>query len=402
MTSFTKRLAKLTLVEKKAAYKEAKAQYYNAGNSELTDAEFDALEDSIRTEAPNWAGLKATGIKAERIGKKSEVDLTVPMPSLDKLQAGNPVKLNRWLTTSISEAHVVVSEKLDGSSVQGEYHYGKLVRLTTRGDGVVGKGVNYFIPHVNLPAMVKGFKAKSLVVIRFEAVMKRKTYAKKWAGEYDSARALASSLLNRQDVAPALADLDFVALRVLRPLVPLSEGLDMISIQGFNTTKYDVCFTSRLTDGFLTKRLATVRQTSEYETDGLVIHSDEAGLTVTGDRPKYARAYKVNDEDSAPVTRIVRIQWQPSQFGVLVPKAIIEPVKFGGVTVKQAALHNAKWAIERGCGVGAVVKVLRSGDIIPKIVSVETPEDFVLPKTSEFGKFVWDATRTNIVLVAGR
>lgn len=400
MSKFIKSLKSMDLVDKKALYKKAKDSYYNEGNSTMTDAEFDALEDSIRSEQPEWVGLKKTGIKpkAERVGKKTDIKLTVPMPSLDKIQSGSEGGLNRWVA-SLNGEHVVIGAKYDGSSMQGEWIFGKLTKLVTRGDGEIGKDVSYFIPHVDLPLKVKAWANTQSVVIRFEAVCKTKTWAKRWSEEYDSARAMASSVFNRQDVAPAMADINFIALRVLQPSMSLSVGLARLAKLGFSVQSHTVVGSDLLTDEHLVKHLEKLRNVCLYETDGLAIFSDAEKLVTTTARPKYARAFKVNDEANAPLTVIKAIKWQPSRHGKLVPKAIIEPIKFGGVTVKQAALHNAKWALDRGCGVGATVRVLRSGDIIPKIVAVEKKKAFALPSIEEFGDYTWDETETTLVLI---
>jgi len=82
-----------------------------------------------------------------------------------------------------------------------------------------------------------------------------------------------------------------------------------------------------------------------------------------------------------------------SSFGVIVPKARVTPIKFGNVKVTQAALHNVVWAQDRGAGVGARVKVLRSGEIIPKIVHVVDPAKFSLPPKSQFGAYEMQGPR---------
>jgi len=130
------------------------------------------------------------------------------------------------------------------------------------------------------------------------------------------------------------------------------------------------------------------------------VASEAPGLDTTSAKPAYARAFKVNDTKNALDTEVIAIKWQPSSFGVLVPKAIIRPVVIGGATVKQAAIYNARWALDRGVGVGAKVKILRSGDIIPKIVQVVEPAKFALPSRVEFGDWVWDKTNTSLQLTS--
>lgn len=398
MSAFIRSLAKTTLERRKKVFLEAREEYYGNGNTQLTDAEFDALEDSIREEDPKWKPLNGTGVK---IGKKAEAKLFVPMPSLDKIQAGEkaPVHLKKLAYTVLFGKDHGISEKLDGSSIQAVYIRGVLKRLFTRGDGVMGKDISFFIPHLkNIPVKVPKLRNHEQLVLRMEAIIEKAVYEKRWAGKFDSARAMASSLLNRQDVSPALKDLKFVVLRVLDQQTPLCDGIAMMNVHGFETVRMIRVDKHAIEQDSLLRLMAKWKKDTLYETDGLVVCSNATGLVITEDRPTYAKAFKLNDEANAPTTKIIEIKWQPSRHGLLVPKAIIEPIKFGNVTVKQAALHNAKWALERGCGVGAVVKVLRSGDIIPKIVAVERKCPFKLPSKKEFGDWMWDETGTALVL----
>lgn len=395
------RLASLDLAGKKSLFKAARKAYYNAGNSPLTDKEFDDLEDVLREEAPNWGPLKATGAAPSGyLGKKAEVMLSVPCPSLDKMVAETPEKVTKWISKAAKEfgESFRVSEKLDGSSVQSVYKHGKLVQVTTRGDGTIGKDITFLAPHMNLPASIDCELPR--LVIRHEAIMPLAVYNKKWAGQYDTARALSSAILNRQDAAPALADLHLVAIRVQFPKYALTTGLDFLKTVGFRVARGKAVGYSILTPDTLTQAVAYFRSNSVYEIDGVVVFSDAPNLDTTADRPGYARAFKVNDAADALDTEIVAIEWQPSSFGVLVPKAIIHPVKIGGATIKQAAIYNARWALDRGVGVGAKVKILRSGDIIPKIVQVVEPAKFALPAKADFGDWIWDKTKTSIQLTS--
>lgn len=401
MSNFKATLKVMPLPDKKALYLRAREEYYNEGNSTLTDMEYDALEANLLATAPKWVALRKTGIKV-KLGKKSEVKLAVPCPSLDKIVADKPAVLSKWVATASKKygSSFRLSEKVDGSSVEGEYTKGKLTELATRGDGLTGKSIMFLADHLNIPKSFPQGEAIPRCVVRFEAAMPVAVYLKKWAGQYDSARALASALLNRHDAAPALKDLDFIALRVMFPEYALSDGLDWLKRSGFKVARGMRVDMGAFDLSRMSEALDSLRAASKYECDGMVIFSDKPGLKTTADRPDYARAFKVNDEASAVTTTVVDIVWKPSAFGVLVPKAVIAPIKFGGVTVKQAALHNAKWAVERGVGIGAVVKVLRSGDIIPKIVAVVKSAPVKLPLKSKVGQYDWDKTRTSLVLTA--
>lgn len=400
--SFSAKLSQMNVFKMKALYKRAKENYYNKEGELLTDEEFDSLEDTLRGKVPGWKPLKETGASiSPKLGKKSAFVLKHPMPSLNKVKPENPDAVMR-ACRRISEYDPLVrlSEKLDGSSIQVIYKKGKLTNIVTRGDGEIGKDVSFLKDHLSLPKELKGnsFLSKTTLVIRMEAVISKEKYAKHWADSFDSGRIMASSLLNRHDAHPALKDLDFVALQVLEPDVSLQVGLNRLQKEGLLIANGKLVSADHLSVDELVKACAYLRKHSDYETDGVVIYTHGI-VKSAAQRPDHAVAFKVNEMESAQLSTVVDVVWKPSPFGTLVPKAIIKPIQFGNVTVKQAALHNAGWAKERGIGPGAKVKVLRSGDIIPKIVSVEKTSVFPLPKFAEFGKWEWDDTKTHITLV---
>lgn len=358
----------------KARYTSAKEDYYNSptGKTQLTDAQFDKLEERIAALDPQF--VKATGV----LGKKSPVTLPRFMPSLDKCKAGTgTLKKFEERISKFTDGPSIVMSKLDGASVLASYKNGELVALATRGDGVTGKNITFLAPYCrNLP---KSFKDRSLSGhVRMEAVLPRAIYKKTYAKDADSARAAVSGALNRQTATPMLRDIHFVALRLLDSKITMSEGLLSLADKGFNVVDYVLA--KSLDETRLASFLQKKKAISPYEMDGLVVHADCKHVSQDADKPKFAFAFKLDTEaDDAALTTIRDIVWKASAFGVLVPKAVIDPVDFDGVTVKHVALHNYAWAKEKGCGIGAKVRVIRSGDIIPKIVKVVKPAPLAKP-----------------------
>jgi DNA ligase (NAD+) len=54
--------------------------------------------------------------------------------------------------------------------------------------------------------------------------------------------------------------------------------------------------------------------------------------------------------------------------GIVSPVAILDPVKIGDATVSRATLHNISYINELELEIGCAVEVVRSGEIIPRIV----------------------------------
>lgn len=394
------------LLSLKKLYILAKDAYYNSDSDRMTDAAFDKLEDKIRKLEPEWEGLKKTGAPVRT--KKTEIMLPFFLPSLNKVKPGSGGKLLRMQAklAKYNAKTCVLMAKLDGSSVFGSYVNGKCVMLATRGDGTTGKDISFLIPRLTRLKLKEG--SKLTADVRFEAVLSDKVFDKKYASDeagYTSARALVSGILNRSgDKADdgALADVHFVALRALsyaRNPIRLLAGLGVLLVNGLEVVE-SVKAVAGCSEDFLLKKLAELRVKSKYKMDGLVVHSDTEAVPIDADKPDFAFAFKLDEEiEDAAITTIRKIVWKVSAFGDLIPKAIVDPVDFDGVTVKQCALHNYAWAVEKGAGVGAKVRLIRSGEIIPKIVKVESKAKISPPRVDEFGPYEWDKSKTNLRLV---
>lgn len=341
----------------KKLYKMAKSAYYD-GVPIISDARFDKLEDYLKAKYPEWAELKKTGTKP-----KAAVKLPVFMPSLDKLYPDN-AKLPKFF-----DGKKMVLDKLDGASVLLTYIKGKPARLTTRGNGTVGKDISYLIKGLNLPEQKATFSCH----IRCEAVMTRKTFAAHYADKYDNARNLVNGLLNRHTVSPELADVRLVALGVY--------GLPYLkSYQALRAIKFPVPFAAFAKDETgLSALLAERKLESPYEIDGLVLIDPEQEYSYeSAKRPKWTYAFKNNGE--AIKAKVLDIEWNLHSSGRYIPKAILQPVRLGGTTISKVAAHNAKWIKERKLGPGAVIELVKAGDVIPKIVSVLKPGKDTKPK----------------------
>lgn len=114
----------------------------------------------------------------------------------------------------------------------------------------------------------------------------------------------------------------------------------------------------------------TRRDELEYEVDGVVVKIDsfaqQAELGVVGRDPRWAIAFKFPAREA--VSRLLDIVVNVGRTGVITPNAVIEPVNIGGVTVRNASLHNADYIAERDIRIGDYVIVKRAGDVIPYIV----------------------------------
>ena len=113
------------------------------------------------------------------------------------------------------------------------------------------------------------------------------------------------------------------------------------------------------------------RGSLDFEIDGVVVKVNDLELQrrlgVVGREPRWAIAWKF--PPTTAVTTLLDIGWNPGKFGDLHPFAMLEPVHVGGVTVKQATLHNEEDLARKDLRIGEQVIVLRAGDVIPQVVA---------------------------------
>lgn len=363
----------MKLKEAKELYLQAKKAYYD-GTPIMSDQKFDALEDKIKAVAPDWIELQKTGVA---LGKR---DVTLPffMPSLNKCYED----IDSWFDKYPRHTWVYMA-KLDGNSVMLEYENGKPKSLYTRGNGTVGKDISYFLPKLSIP---QNIAYKKRLTFRCEAIVSKTVFAEKWQSEFDNARNMVAGILNRKAFHDALADVSLVVLGVYG--MPLLKGLQFAFKQGFETV-----FFKEDRPRKHAYYLEQVKQRS-YEADGVVIaNPDWLYSYENADKPKRdIIAYKENVE--LVQSEVVDVIYQISSAGRITPKIQIKPVQLAGATIQYCTAHNAQWMLDRKLGIGSIVRVCRSGDVIPKIVDVESAGQIVYP-TCEYKQVGVNFVATN-------
>ena len=150
-----------------------------------------------------------------------------------------------------------------------------------------------------------------------------------------------------------------------------------------------------LTNEMLSEKLQDVRSTYEYETDGIIVAHDKVYMR-TGKNPDHAFAFKMMLSDQVAEAKVVDVIWTPSKDGYLKPRVQIEPIKLGGVTIEYATGKNAQFIEKNKIGVGSVIQIVRSGDVIPDIIKIVKPAKEPLMPTIEY---IWNPTHVDIMLV---
>ena len=292
--------------------------------------------------------------------------------------------LTKW--TDRYKGPYVVSCKLDG--VSGLYTTtGKTPKLYTRGNGIHGQDVSHLIPHLRLP------KEKGLV-IRGEIIIRKRTFIERFSSNFKNARNFVAGVVNQKKTDKNKFDsLDFVAYELIEPEMKPSQ--QMTTLEGLDIDVVSYIQEQSLTNNLLSDLLVAWREDYEYEIDGVVCVDDEIYPRSSGN-PEHAFAFKMVLSDQVLEARVQNVIWTPSKDGYLVPRVQIEPVSIGGVTIEFATGFNAKFIVDNKIGVGAVIQISRSGDVIPHILGVVRPAPE--PQMPDV-PYVWNDSRVDIMLV---
>ena len=252
--------------------------------------------------------------------------------------------------------------------------------------------LDHLIEYLNLPT-------EKNITIRGELIIKEKLFEEKYSLKYSNSRNFISGLVNKKKLTNEdiniLKDIDFVGYEVIKPenLKP-SEQLKFLSLKT-NCVKFiDSINSEKLTNEFLSEKLVDWRKNYEYNIDGIICIDDKV-YPRESKNPGHAFAFKMVLSDQSAEAKVLDVLWSASKDGFLKPRVQIEEVNIGGAKINYATVFNAKYIEDNKIGVGAVIKIIRSGDVIPKIeeviTSAETP---LMPKE----KYIWNETHVDIML----
>tara|TARA_B110000858_G_scaffold197500_3_gene259380 strand:+ start:1974 stop:5336 length:3363 start_codon:yes stop_codon:yes gene_type:complete len=393
MRDFTKSgvtlLEKLTEKQLTDMLTKANDMYYNKPDKViLSDEQFDIIKEYFATKYPDHPFLKVVG--APIVGKKDKVVLPYPMPSMDKIKPDTGA-LTKWLIKYNKPKSYVVSAKLDGTS--GLYTTkGGEAKLYTRGDGLVGKDITHLIPYLKLPDP----KTFPDLVIRGEFVISKKNFDAHFKGSgWKNARNTVAGLINTLKGSEKHTHIDYVGYEVMVPELTPSKQMEMMEkTLKMHTVKNQTV--SNLSNAILSKLLVDWRSNYTYEIDGIIVAHNKVYPERKNKNPDHAFAFKMVLSDQVAEAKVVNIEWNPSKDGYLKPRVQIEPVELGGVTITYATGKNASFIEKNKIGIGAIIELVRSGDVIPDIKKVVVPaKEPSMPDVP----YLWNDTHVDIMLV---
>ena len=374
-----------TLSEKELSnmIRTANNAYYCDSNPIMSDNEYDILRETTLSLYPsNEAALEGHTVCNMDVDKK-KVTLPYEMWSMDKIKPDTNA-LSNWQKKYIGP--YVLSCKLDG--VSGLYSTeGAEPKLYTRGNGKVGQDVSHLIPYLSLPT-------EKNIVLRGEFIIKKSVFESNYKDDFANPRNFVAGVINQKKVEPEkYKTIDFVAYEIIKPILKPSEQFSYIeSLENIILVKYENHVD--ITNNLLSDLLVNWRESYEYEIDGIICIDDNIYPRVTGN-PEHAFAFKMVLSDQIAEAKVLDVIWTPSKDGYLKPRVQIEPIVLGGVTIEYATGFNAKFIKDNKIGVGSLIKLIRSGDVIPHIVEViQSSSEPMMPKD----EYVWNSTNVDIML----
>lgn len=349
----------------------------------LKDEEYDIIKEYMEKHYPSNKILKQVGAK---ITSKNKMKLPYFMGSLDKIKNDNLTAFENWL--SKHNGPYIITPKIDG--VSGLYILENInknaneeacissyisKKLMTRGDGTYGQDISHLIPYIySLPEIPLTANINK-IAIRGEFVMYNSVFNEKYSSSFSNARNLVSGIINSKQVDNKIEDIVFICHEIIEPVMKPSEQIQFLNNMekscGIHLLQRD-----NLNINMLTEMLIDLKENEnkilKYEIDGLVITDDKIYKRTT-ENPKYSFAFKMLSTEQVKETTVIDIIWNPSKDGYLKPQIKIEPVMIGGVEVKYATGFNASFVYNNKIRKGSIVKIVRSGDVIPHIIEVINP-----------------------------
>ena len=386
-------LEMLSLEELTLMLQEAIDNYYISDlkeNSLLTDNEYDILREYILKKDPTNA--LANDQQTQIADNTSKVKLPYEMWSMDK------IKPDTNALTKFKEKFkgpYVISAKVDGVSALYSTESGT-PNLYKKGDGKYGFLINHIIPYLKLPT-------EKNITLRGELIIKEKTFEEKYKTQFANSRNFISGIVNRKKLTQVekeiLKDIDFVAYEVIMPqnLKPSEQYNKLVELNTITVKNIQSITYSELTNDYLSNKLLDFRANYEYTIDGIICIDDNLHPRESKN-PEHAFAFKMMLTDQVLEAKVLDVLWAASKDGLLKPRVQFEPVQIGGVTITYATGINARFIVDNNIGLGALVRLTRSGNVIPKITEVIVPaQKPILPNVDEY-KYVWNETNVDFIL----
>jgi DNA ligase (NAD+) len=365
--------------------------YYVLDSSEISDAEYDELMLELRQLEERYPQFMTLASPTQRVGAAPVEAFGIvehPMPLLSLGNAFSQQDLLAWNERTSQmlagqQASFVCEHKIDGLAVALTYVDRRLVVGATRGDGFRGENITQNLRTIRSIPLSVPREAPPRFEVRGEVFIPKAGFDKLNRERAEAGQPLFAN--PRNVAAGSVRQLD-PRITATRPLdiyiymLGYAEGvatpdshwqtLEYLKSLGFKMNPHNgKCNDIKQVEDYYNTWMEK-REGLPYQADGIVVKIDRIGfqkkLGSIGHEPRWAIAYKFPAVQGNTVLKEIKIS--VGRTGTLNPYAVLEPVSIGGITIKQAALHNEDDIRRKDIREGDTVIIQRAGEVIPQVI----------------------------------
>lgn len=356
----------MTNEEKLELWKRASDAYYNSDEPIMEDMEFDELTDELKEagyDLDKYIMMKQ-GLEDVSNQDSSNIGLQVSLKKIKWKDRSTVTEILKFFR-KFPRSNFYVAAKYDGCSLKIVEEDGTI--MTRGGQDVTEKIKN----NATIVKSKSEIQTKTGYIVG-ELLMPKASFNEKYSEDFSNPRNIVAGALNRKDISPSIInDLEFVAYTDgMNPLLDRNVWFKIpeLSISGLLGYEFD-----------LTKFIEYLKSDKfPYLVDGIVIATPVEKREIVDNYPTNMVAIKFPSEVVA--TKVIDIEWSQKKTSKLTPTLITEPVIIQNTTVHRCAGNNYAWLRDRGIGIGSIIKITKSGDIIPHCVGVISKGTIKMPE----------------------
>ncbi len=365
--------------------------YYNNDAPEISDYEYDQLMLRLKAIEGDYPELITKTSPTQQVGgralREAGVLVAHDVPMLSLQDVFSKAEVTEFVEAAIGQLEApefVVEEKIDGLSLALRYTDGRLTQAVTRGDGInqgedvtenarvirdIKQQLKEPLPYFEVRGEVYMSREAFVRVNERQELLGLKPFANPRNCAAGTLRQLDSRITRERQLSMFVFNLQRVEGG---EFASHTKAYEFMKQQGIKVIhNYQLCHTA---DEVLQAidAIGASRGSLPYDIDGAVVklnsfeHRQQLGAT--SKVPRWAVAYKYPPEEKE--TRLLDIELSVGRTGRITPTAVFEPVQLCGTRVERATLHNQDFIDDLDIRIGDVIRVFKSGEIIPKIRSV--------------------------------
>ena len=366
-------------------------RYYVLDSPEISDAEYDELMRELKKLEEDYPQFLTPDSPTQRVGAAPAEAFEVVEHSYPLLSLGNvfsDAELLAWYNRTSKlvggkQFALACEHKIDGLAVALTYVNGQLTTGATRGDGFRGENITRNLKTIRSIPLSVSKEAPPRFEVRGEVFLPKAGFNK--LNQERAKEGLSLFANPRNAAAGSVRQLDS-RITAKRPLdiyiyaLGYAEGkatppthwetLEYLKSLGFKINPNNALVASIKQVEEYHQVWAEKRESLQYEADGIVAKVDsldlQSKLGNIGHEPRWAIAYKFPAVQGTTVLKEIKIS--VGRTGTLNPYAVLRPISVGGVTIKQAALHNEDDIRRKDIREGDTVIIQRAGEVIPEII----------------------------------